>query len=142
MNDFVRGSKGVFRPHCASAAHRPRAPARVDRTRTFGKNDFVQMTFFSASKKNIILSEKSLFFLTCLGPACCVFSVRVSVCVLRVRVFCVCLCVCPFVCVCVCVCVCVVVSTQNTPVCPLNTSRCVRSKRPHVFRHHAHTRVS
>ena len=33
----VRGSKNVFRPHCASTAHRPRAPARVDRRRTCGK---------------------------------------------------------------------------------------------------------
>ena len=40
VNDSVRGPTGVFRPHCASAAHGPRAPARVDRTWTFGKGDF------------------------------------------------------------------------------------------------------
>ena len=108
VNDSVRGSKGAFRPHCASMAHRPRAPARVDRRRTFGKSDFVQMTFSGASKKNIdFLSEKSLFS-SCLGPVCCVFSVRVS-CVSCVCVFSVCVSVCvcvsvPRVCVCLCVC--------------------------------------
>ena len=43
---------------------------------------------FRSIKKNIeFLSEKSLF-LSCLGPACCVFSVRVSV----------------YVCACACLC--------------------------------------
>ena len=54
MNDSVRSSKSVFRPHCASMAHRPRAPARVNQRRTFGKSDFVQMTFSSVSKKKKI----------------------------------------------------------------------------------------
>ena len=104
------------RPRCASMAHRPRAGARVDWRRTFRKNDYVQMTFSGASKK-IRLSEKSLF-LSCLGPACCVFSVRVCAC---------------FLCVCVCVSVCV------TPVCRFKTPPCVPTKRPCVCRHHAHT---
>ena len=34
---------------------------------------------------------------------------------------------------------CVVCDTLKTPVCPLNTSPCVRSKRPRVYWHHAHT---
>ena len=48
VNDSVR--TGVLRPHCASMAHRPRAPARVDQRRTFGKNDSVQVKFSGASK--------------------------------------------------------------------------------------------
>ena len=41
--------------------------------------------------------------------------------------------------VCVNVCVCVLVcDTLRNSVCPLNTSPCVRSKRPRVYRHHAH----
>ena len=40
----------------------------------------------------------------------------------------------------VCVNVCVLVcDTLRNSVCPLNTSPCVRSKRPRVSRHHAHT---
>ena len=31
---------------------------------------------------------------------------------------------------------------KNNPVCPLNTSLCVRSKRPREYRHHAHTRFN
>ena len=33
---------------------------------------------------------------------------------------------------------CVVCDTLKNPVCPLNTCPCVRSKRPRVYRHHAH----
>ena len=48
------------------------------------------------------------------------------------------------VCCCVLVCVvcavwCVACDTMKNSVCPLNTSPCVRSKRPRVYRHHAHT---
>ena len=39
-------------------------------------------------------------------------------------------------CVVLCVLVC---DTLRNSVCPLNTSPCVRSKRPRVYRHHAHT---
>ena len=43
-------------------------------------------------------------------------------------------------CVVLCCVVCgVVCDTLKNPVCPLNTSPCVRSKRPRVYRHHAHT---
>ena len=34
---------------------------------------------------------------------------------------------------------CVVCDTMKNPVCPLNTSPCVRSKRPRVYRHNTHT---
>ena len=47
--------------------------------------------------------------------------------------------VCVRVCVCVLVCVRVVVcGTLKTPVCAFNTSPCVRSKCPRVYRQHAH----
>ena len=111
VNDSIKGSTSVFRPQCASMAHRPRAPARVDRRRTQRKSDVVQMAFSRASQKNIdFLSEKSLF-LSCLGPACCVFFVRVCLCV-SVRVS-----------VCACVSLCV------TPVCPFKTSACTAQRK-------------
>ena len=117
VNDFVRGSKGVFRPHCASAAHLPRAPARVDRTRTFGKSDFVQMTFSGASNKTSFFPKIVVFY---------------PVWVLRVACF---LCVCPCVCISVC---CGVhskhsrVSTQHVPLCTFKTSPCIPAPRAHT----------
>ena len=128
MSDFVRGSKGVFRPHYASVAHRRRAPARVDRRRAFGKSDFVQMTFSVASKK------KHRFFCPKNRCFCTVWVLRVVCflclcpCVSCVCMFSVCVCVCA--CVCVCVYVCVFVSVCNPP--------CVRSTRPRICRQHAH----
>ena len=46
VNDSVRNSKGVFRSHCASMAHRPRWSTGDGH---FGKSDFVQVTFSGAS---------------------------------------------------------------------------------------------
>ena len=74
---------------------------------------------FRCVKKHRFLSEKSLF-LSCLGPACCAFSVRVCVCL------------------CVCLCVCACASLCVTPVCPFKASACEHSKRPRVCRHRAH----
>ena len=55
--------KSVFSHIVRPWRHRTCAPARVDRTRTYGKSDLVQMTFFRCIKKHIdFLSEKSLFF--------------------------------------------------------------------------------
>ena len=67
-------------------AHRPRAPARVDRRRTFGKSDFVQMTFSGTSKKTSNFCPKTCCFypVWVLRVAC---FLCVSVCVLRVRAF-------------------------------------------------------
>ena len=96
VNDSVRGSQGVFGPHCASMAHRPRAHARVDRRWTFGNSDFVQMTFCGASKQHRFFCPKN----RCFYP----------VWVLRVTCF---LCVCPCVCVSLCV---TPVSIQNASV--------------------------
>ena len=122
VNDSVRGSRGIFRPHRASVAHRPRAPARVDRRRTFGKSDFVQMTISNASETLSIFSEQS--FLTCFGPACCVFFVRVSVC--PACVFSVCLCLCVRVSVCD-----HRVSIRNI-LCTFKESPCLPATRAHV----------
>ena len=67
------------------------------------------------------------------------FSVSVSVSVSFSVWCCVCDVLC-FVVLCVlCVLMCVLVcDTLRNSVCPLNTSPCVRSKRPGVYRHHAH----
>ena len=69
-------------------AHRPRAPARVDRRRTFGK--IVHVTFSGGSKKkniDFLSSENLLFFLSCLGPTCaCLLCVRVCACLCVARV--------------------------------------------------------
>ena len=132
LNDSVRGSKGAFRPHCASMAHRPRAPARIDRRRTFGKSDFVQMTFSGASKKHRFFVRKIVVFI--------LFGSYV------LRVFCACVRVCPacacFLCACLCVsCVCVFsacVSLCVTPVCPFKTSASEHSKSPRVCQHRAY----
>ena len=73
----------------------------------------------------------------CCVRVVCVLCVRVGVCV-SVCVWCVCRCVC--VCVCVsCVCRCLLwCGTLKTSVCAFNTSPCVRSKCPRVYRQHAH----
>ena len=66
---------------------------------------------------------------------CCVVLCCVNVCVVLCCVVCVVCVVCVNVCVNVCVLVC---DTLRNSVCPLNTSTCVRSERPRVYRHHAH----
>ena len=78
----------------------------------------------------------------CVLCACVLVLVCVGVCCCCVGVCCVCVCVCVGVCVAVCVSVCVsvfvVVWHAETSVCAFNTSPCVRSKCPRVYRQHAH----
>ena len=95
-------------------------------------------------------SKHDSFLFSCLVLSSSVFSP------LPVPVFFLCLCLslslsfsvwccgrdvlcCGVVCV-LCVLMCVLVcDTLRNSVCPLNTSPCVLSKRPRVYRHHAHT---
>ena len=70
---------------------------------------------------------------------CCVVCVIVVV----VCVWCVCVClvrVCVFLCVSVCVCVCcgTLKNVEKNPCVNSKTPPCAHSKRPRVYRHHAH----
>ena len=101
----------------------------------FSKNIFGFSFIFSLSLLSSSLSSSLL--------SLCLLARSLS---LSVFLLCLSLCLCLRVMLRVVLCVCgrglcvraCVVYTLKKPMCPLNTSPCVRSKRPRVCRHHAH----
>ena len=94
-----------------------------------------ESSLFSLLLSCLVLS--SVFFL-CLSLSLSM-HVSVSVCCCgRVAVECCGVSCCVVSCVVVCVRCGVWCDTLKNPACPLNTSPCVRPKRPRLYRHHAH----